>query len=1152
MYMTSVEKIVALLSAPGKVIDPEERASLCRCALALISSPSAPRQWAFLQSELGINLVKQETGDVGANIESAIAAFEGALQIRQRSLTPIDWARTTMNLANAYMKRMKGNLAENQELAIAAFTDVLTVVGRSAMPSQWALVTKNLGTAYMERIRGSRSENLTQAIELFKAALEVIPSHSALEPWTKAKQALARAYSLLSTLQGRDAELSNNANAVYAEILALKRRLPPALYVDVLLEQVSALLDSPAEVLPHALDGALASCNEVLASGAGNLPGPIRIRALELKSTAIKTRVVKAREGNLDAAIEALDQALTIARDRNLLSCVPRLMVRRAVLFCERLDGTRANNLEVAIESLESVLEQLIGKESTVEHAEACVNLGNAYNERVYGGRAENQEKAITCYQMALTVYRRDYWPQYWSATLTNLGSVYQERIRGLRRDNARESVVCLLSALEFRTRERDSLDWAKTMLALGNSYMMGEDESAIDDAISTLRQAAHVTSQKSDANLWFTVHVNLATAYSRKHVDQGDNIDKAIGIYDHLLSETSRDKAPLDWALLMFNSGNAYRSRITGERRVNEEAAIRRYLAALEVYQVRSTPSFYLKVQKNLGDIHFSHQRWSPASDAYRAVLAASEILYGAAATLEARVAELRDVHMIASRLAYSLVRQGQFSDAVVAIERGRARAVAESLALNEIPLGDITECDRNKFEEVATEIEQLQREALLPEGAAGRRGFLQLSRLLGEKYAEHQAIVRQIQAYVPSFLPTVTLESIQQAALSTAPIVYVVPTEQGGVALFVFATREPMAVWLDDLTTDLVRQSVGTFLSSSMRWVSDQTNESARVAWFKTLDSITNSLWNYGVGILVETLGGFEAVTVVPCGLLGLLPLHCAWVENVSCLCGRRYASDAITFSYAPSARSLSSARLRAQTISASTVLCIDEPRPVSLPKLPNSALETAVVTQRFPDSRTLAGSEASQLAVATRLPHYGVVHFSCHGYADVDSPLRSGLVMAHDALLTLREFLNLRLGTLRLAFLSACETAKVGTGLPDEAIGLPTGLVQSGAAGVIATLWPVADISALMIAAVFYRTWLEEGTTPAEALNRAQRWVRDSTNEEKRVVLQSMMHEATMSDAALDAKIKLFHQLDDLKHDALTFSHPFYWGAFLHVGA
>jgi CHAT domain-containing protein len=95
-------------------------------------------------------------------------------------------------------------------------------------------------------------------------------------------------------------------------------------------------------------------------------------------------------------------------------------------------------------------------------------------------------------------------------------------------------------------------------------------------------------------------------------------------------------------------------------------------------------------------------------------------------------------------------------------------------------------------------------------------------------------------------------------------------------------------------------------------------------------------------------------------------------------------------------------------------------------------------------------------------------------------------------------------------------------------------------------------VADISALMIAAVFYRTWLEEGTTPAEALNRAQRWVRDSTNEEKRVVLQSMMHEATMSDAALDAKIKLFHQLDDLKHDALTFSHPFYWGAFLHVGA
>jgi len=45
-------------------------------------------------------------------------------------------------------------------------------------------------------------------------------------------------------------------------------------------------------------------------------------------------------------------------------------------------------------------------------------------------------------------------------------------------------------------------------------------------------------------------------------------------------------------------------------------------------------------------------------------------------------------------------------------------------------------------------------------------------------------------------------------------------------------------------------------------------------------------------------------------------------------------------------------------------------------------------------------------------------------------------------------------------RLAVLSACETGLVGIDLPDEALALPTGLLQAGVASIVASQWIVPD--------------------------------------------------------------------------------------------
>ena len=56
-------------------------------------------------------------------------------------------------------------------------------------------------------------------------------------------------------------------------------------------------------------------------------------------------------------------------------------------------------------------------------------------------------------------------------------------------------------------------------------------------------------------------------------------------------------------------------------------------------------------------------------------------------------------------------------------------------------------------------------------------------------------------------------------------------------------------------------------------------------------------------------------SAVTLIPSGLLALLPLHAAWTEDASTPTGRRYFLDEFTVSYAPSALALGHARERAE---------------------------------------------------------------------------------------------------------------------------------------------------------------------------------------------------------------------------------------------
>jgi CHAT domain-containing protein len=264
-----------------------------------------------------------------------------------------------------------------------------------------------------------------------------------------------------------------------------------------------------------------------------------------------------------------------------------------------------------------------------------------------------------------------------------------------------------------------------------------------------------------------------------------------------------------------------------------------------------------------------------------------------------------------------------------------------------------------------------------------------------------------------------------------------------------------------------------------------------------------------------------------------------------------GRRYALDATTISYVPNARSLTAAReIAAASAVDRLVGVVDPARSTSVSPLRLAHMEVRAAAAGFAGSaELLRGPAAIVRDVEVALRHADVAHLACHGFADLATPLDSGLLLAGHGVLRLRDILALSL-RLRLAVLSACETSMPGTELPDEVVALPTGLLQAGVAGIVASMWAVPDTATAMLMTEFYRRWRWERLPPATALQQSQQWLRDTTNQDKRNVYEDALDNAAgwlppdVGEAFLDEVS--YREPGDREEQGVEA-----WAAFAHVG-
>jgi CHAT domain-containing protein/Tfp pilus assembly protein PilF len=168
-------------------------------------------------------------------------------------------------------------------------------------------------------------------------------------------------------------------------------------------------------------------------------------------------------------------------------------------------------------------------------------------------------------------------------------------------------------------------------------------------------------------------------------------------------------------------------------------------------------------------------------------------------------------------------------------------------------------------------------------------------------------------------------------------------------------------------------------------------------------------------------------------------------------------------------------------------------------SLMRLPGTANEARRIGALVPeDERHFAlGFDASRENVMdSQLHQYRIVHFATHGLIDSRFPALSALALSQfdangrprNGLLALHEIFDLRLNA-DLITLSACDTALGKEILGESLLGFTLGFRYAGAREVVATLWQVPDRASTEVMADFYQEFLQDNTTAATALRRAQ---------------------------------------------------------------
>lgn len=1148
-------------------------------SLEALSKGATPSQWADAHSRIARLLTETEDDEL-ARHQEAIEHWSYALEVHTEEADPLAWARLHGNIGASY-GRLASVDPESLEDAIDHLTMSLSVFTADRAPAEWAVTNANLAQIYVDRRQGEPAENVARAEDHSRQAFPHLADASP-EQWARLHFSLATAHLSVSLEQAE--HLTAAQDHLERALTVYTAESHPTLWIAAQASIMQILLDLPAEDPSGNTEKAIERGVTVVTSAAAETEPETAANTHRLLGRAYADRTEGPPTENIEQSIGHYEKALTsFPQDESPLTRA-RIENELAWLYNSRAGGSRAENIERGIAHATQALDAF-DQESPDEWATVLNRLGNLYVNRALGDPGENVERALRFYEESLTVRTREASPNLWASTQDNMGIAYRNRVMGLKVENIEQAITHYEAAMQIRIDDPRPEKLADTRLNLGVAYVMrlrGNRSENIEVAIGLLNEALGTYSQASMPRRWAMAHLNLGSSYlEREAGDPKSNIEQALEHTLYALEVYTREDRPTDWATAQHSLGVTYRRRLVGdpdqnikrsihhfrqallvrtreaspvawaETHINlgsvlpdAEEAIAACRAALEVLTVDTTPHRYRLAQHGLAMTYFREGAWADAAEALRAAVGVTDLLYTTGATSEARRAELDQVKGFSSLMAYSLARQGHVEEAVVTIESGKARLLADALARNEAALENISEDLKLRFEAARQSINELEAEARASD--AGGRTFLEISGDLRRVRSVMTSAIDEIRREQPEFMPVgLTWDDIAGLASDlTQPLVFVLTTPHGSLGLLVVpmphadgATAE--AVRLDSFTdadlSDLIfRPGEDRYLQLLL----GETDVSVEV-----LDEILDGAGDRLMAPVVSRLRelGYSEAVLIPSGGVSVMPMHAIALHDVG-------------FTVVPSCRALRTVAGDRDHIGAPVALvAVGDPASAAATPLVFAGQEVDAIASLFQVKKhplkSFVGIDAQRNDVADAVPGATHVHFACHGRFDVDRPLDSALYLADSEQLSLRDVLSevLDVSGARLVVLSACQTGLADIGNLDELVGFPAGFIQAGVPGVISTLWPVADVSTAVLVEHFYRSHIEEDLPPAAALRAAQIRMQRATAEDMDLATRYEAAYRTTGDPDMFRLMRYYRS----NPDTLAFRHPYYWAGFVFSG-
>jgi len=841
---------------------------------------------------------------------------------------------------------------------------------------------------------------------------------------------------------------------------------------------------------------------------------------------------------DLDSARHAYAQAeraaVTEARDG--------VLAARGVLLLDTYQRTgEIEQLEAAIAALSQAAD-LCGPGCPALPAYLS-DLAAAHKLRyLHTGQLADLEQAIVVLDEAVT--RAPATAPDHAAYLANRGLLWLSQFDRTGNLGAVENGVANLAAAVAASPER-APQRVMYQASLGNAllgrYELAEvstkieaDPGDLDNALALLRSAVALTPAEAPIRSWYLGVLGRVLLVRSERDGRESDLNEAVSLLEQ--AERRADKGMPERAQLLAWLAYALRRRWQHRPTTDDlRHAVQCYEAACQAGAAAGTGAS----AATAGDWAWwalNRESWDEAVRAYRWCIEGIGHLVTGHQTRHHKEVWLFEMAQVPSRAAYASARAGDPSAAAATFERTRALLLQEATDARRALLADHPDLHARYRAAMAAIDATAAAAARAVEG--GRvSGFL--ARQLDRQRQDLDRIVAEIAAVTGWTPGRVDTRAPQPRGIDGAWLVQLAAGPRSGIALVHPAgVATVIPVPLDEVAEPILEQQLASFVSSYRR------RRTALPDWQKAIDNVTAWLGRAVLRPLLEILPADADVALIAGGLLGLLPVHAAWIPDPAGTGERLYLSGRVRLRHAATVASLRESADAARRARHGSALLIDDPRPGSKP-VGASRVDRGILAALFDPCAVLAGDAATPQAVldAIGAAEHGIIHLSCHAEAAQEHPLDTGFLLAGESKLSARDLSGASHLPIRLAVLAGCETGVVGSGLPDEVVGLPTALAAAGVIGIISSAWAIRDhpVTAMLLTR-FYELWRTEGHEPAEALRRAQRWVRGTTNGEK--ARRFPRYGESFKGNAGSTGHRLW--IATTGH-----SHPYWWAGFTYTG-